>query len=196
MSLDFFYENTSSLIQYNEHWSAKRDTASNTTYHMASPGALCFIVTNYSPVLIVGFIKGLPGDKWSFRFTLGSGLPVTRTLISDGTGNHQLFYQTPRSSDGYPNDLQMTLISSPNITSSDEARSANLVGFMISPMHIMGFDDIFLDRVKNNATQVIYSPGWRHYSGSNHLFGGLYIPPSQGTATLMFNGIPTRCFVQ
>ncbi|PFH45773.1 hypothetical protein AMATHDRAFT_43964 [Amanita thiersii Skay4041] len=191
MSLDFFYEDTSSTIQYNENWSAKQDTTSNTTYHMASPGAICLIMTYYSPVLIVGFIKGLPGDEWTFEFTLGGGLPDTRTLISDGTGNHQLFYQTPRSSEGptYSSDLRMKLISSPNITGLDEARSANLVGFMVSPLYATGSDNVFTYRVGNNATEVTYSPGWGHYSGSDHLFEGLYIPPSQGAATLMFDGI-------
>ncbi|PFH45065.1 hypothetical protein AMATHDRAFT_72035, partial [Amanita thiersii Skay4041] len=188
MSLDFFYEDTSSTIQYNENWFAKQDTASNTTYHMASPGAVCLLRTYYSPVAIVGFFEGLPGDEWTFEFTLGSGLPETRTLKSDGTGNQLLFYQAPRTSGSYSSDLQMKLISSPNITGLNESRSANLVGYTVSPMYGTTSDNLSSLPVRNNATQVTYSPGWGKYSGSDRLFEGLYIPPSQGVATLIFNG--------
>ncbi|PFH46555.1 hypothetical protein AMATHDRAFT_7678 [Amanita thiersii Skay4041] len=187
MSLNYFYEDTSSKIQYNGNWVARRDATSNNTYHTAIPGAICVLGAYNLPVSVVGFIEGMPGDEWTFEFTVGSGLPDTRTLRSDGTRNHRLFYQTPRL--GPPvGSLQMKMISSPNITGLDEARGANLVGFMVPPELGMDTNDFFIDQVRNNATRVTYSPGWGSYSGSDSLFGDLYIPPPQGVATLMFNG--------
>ncbi|PFH46553.1 hypothetical protein AMATHDRAFT_69586 [Amanita thiersii Skay4041] len=191
MPLNYFYDDTSLEIQYNGNWIASRNATSNSTYHMAIPGAIC-IFHNYDfPVSVVGFIEGPPGDEWTFEFTVGSGLPDTRTLRSDGTGNHRLFYQTPRLTETRGNlNLQMRLTSSPNITGLDEARSANLVGFMGIPVS-MSTDNFPVHPLWNDVpqiAQITYSPGWGRYSGSDSSLSDLYIPPSQGVATLMFNG--------
>ncbi|PFH46554.1 hypothetical protein AMATHDRAFT_7677 [Amanita thiersii Skay4041] len=188
IGFNYFYEDTaSSKIQYNKDWMAKRNVTSNSTYHTATPGAACFLKTRNLPVKVVGFIEGLPGDEWTFEFTIENGLPNTRILRSDGTRNHRLFYQTPRLGPSM-GTFHMKLTSSPNITDLDEDRGANLVGFMVPPELGMDVNSLFIDQVRNNATRVTYSPGWGAYSGSDRSFKDLYIPPSQGVATLMFNG--------